>query len=128
MEASRHTADDVKQIRQLLEKYSSSIETFQRVNLKQDIFNYCLCTEEPFELEKFLAVLRSYGVHITVDFSFVVILRTLNDDGVPAYTYLHSSHNNAVMLSEAVRICSDADVMKFKDLFDEEVFTYYNSQ
>ena len=53
LETTRHSADDVNQIRQLLEKYSSSIETFQRVNLKQDIFNYCLCTEEPFELEKF---------------------------------------------------------------------------
>ena len=62
--------------RHLLEIYSSSIETFQRVNLKQDIFNYCLCTKELFELEKFLEVLRSCGVHIKVRFSFEVILQT----------------------------------------------------
>ena len=77
LETSCHSADDVNQIRQLLEKYSSSIETFQRVNLKQDIFNYCLCTEESFELETFLEVLHSYDVHIKVNFSFGLILRML---------------------------------------------------
>ena len=90
------------------------------MNLKQDIFNYCLCAEEPFELEKFLEVLHSYGIHNKVNFSSGLILRTLNDDGNTSYSYFHSSHNNAVMLSEVVRICSDADVMKFKDLFDEK--------
>ena len=38
LETTRHSTYDVNQIRQLLEKYSSSIETFQQVNLKQDIF------------------------------------------------------------------------------------------
>ena len=104
LEASRHPADAVNQIRQLLEKYSSSIETFQQVNLKQDIFNYCLCAEEPFELEKFLEVLRSYDVHIKVNISFGLILQTLNNDGTTTYIYFHSSHNNTVMLSEAERI------------------------
>ena len=53
-----------------------------------------------------------------------MILRTSTDDGFPAYAYLHSSHNNTVMLSEVVRICSDADMMKFKDLFDEKGYLF----
>ena len=70
------------------------------MNLKQDIFNYCVCTEEPFELENFLEVLRSYDVHIKVNFYFGLALRMLNDDGTTNYSYLHSCHNNTVMLSE----------------------------
>ena len=65
LEASRHPVDAINQVRKLLERYSSSIETFQQVNLRQGIFNYCLSAEEPFELEEFLEVLCS---HIKVDF------------------------------------------------------------
>ena len=53
LKTSRHSDDDVYQIRQLLEKYSSSIETFQRVKLKQECFNYCLCAEQLLKLETF---------------------------------------------------------------------------
>ena len=91
LETSHHSADELNQIRQLLEKYSASIETFQQVNIKQVIFNYCLSTEESFELETFLVVLHLYDVHIKDNFSFGLILWTLNNDGTTTYSYFHSA-------------------------------------
>ena len=92
----------------LLEKYSSLIETFQREHLKQDIFNYCLYAEEPFELETFKKVLRAYEIHVNIYLSFGLILRVLSHDGTTAYRYFHSCHNNGVVMQEdAFRIASD---------------------
>ena len=62
-------------------------------------------------------VLHAYEIHVKVNFSFGLILQTLNYDGTTTYRYFHSGHNNGVMLGEVSRIASDADVMAFKDLF-----------
>ena len=71
-----------------------------------------------FELDIFLEVLRAYEIHVKVNFSFGLILRTLYDDRTTTYRYFHSSHSNRVMLGGAFRITFEADVMAFKDLFD----------
>ena len=112
---SRHSSDDIDKIRCLLEKWSSLIKTCQRVNLKQVIFDYCLCAEEPFQLETVFEVLRAYEIQVKVIFSFRVDFTNVKrwwDHNL--YIYFHSSHNNGVMLDEAFRIASDADVMAFK--------------
>ena len=51
----------------------------------------------------------------------------MKDDGTTGNSYFHSSDNDMVMQSEAVRIYSDADVMKFKDLFDEKGYLLITS-
>ena len=62
--------------------------------------------------------MHRYEVHVHVNFSFGFILRILNDDGTMTNTYIHSSHNNGVMLGRAFRIASDNDIMAFKERFD----------
>ena len=90
-----------------------------------NIFLISLCFEQPFVMDTFLEVLRAYELHIHVHFSFGLTLRMLNNNGTMTYCYFHSSHNNAVMLSEVEMIGSDADIARFKDTFDKTmIFTY----
>ena len=84
---------------------------------RQDILNYCLCGEDSFDLDAFLEVWHAYKVHVQVNFSLGLVLRTLNDDGSTTNRYFHSSHNNGVMLPVVFRVASDDNIIVFKDLF-----------
>ena len=107
-------------IRNFLLKHWSSIRSYTRLGLVQDIFSfYCDRMFRDLVDKVLTKIIQKQKNRFKINNSFGSVRRNIETQ---SYRYYHSSHNNAQVLDRAVLISNRHDLVNFLNALSEENF------